>query len=252
MKSNKTAKERLIFALDVGDDLDEALALVDLLKDHVGMFKIGKEAFTRFGPAIVEAVAGHGTRVFLDLKFHDIPNTVARATEAALKMPVSMLTIHATGGTAMMREAAAAARRSPSEGTNETPLILAVTVLTSLGDDDVASLGFSLKAKDLVPRLALMAREAGVHGVVASPGDIRAIKQTCGDDFVVVTPGIRRVDDITGDDQKRTLTAEEAAAAGADYLVVGRPIRTAPDPVAAARRITDEISKGLAGRTGVH
>ncbi|HET57294.1 MAG TPA: orotidine-5'-phosphate decarboxylase [Deltaproteobacteria bacterium] len=252
MKSNKSAKERLIFALDVGDDLDEALALVDLLKDHVGMFKIGKEAFTRFGPAIVEAVARRDARVFLDLKFHDIPNTVARATDAALKMPVSMLTVHASGGTAMMSEAVAAAYRSVTPEKSEQPLILAVTVLTSLGDDDVVSLGFSLSTKDLVTRLALLAREAGVPGVVASPGDIRTIKQACGDDFIVVTPGIRQAGDIAGDDQKRTLTAAEAAAVGADYLVVGRPIRTASDPVAAARRITDEISEGLAGQSGRH
>lgn len=246
MKSNNPARERLIFALDVGDDLEDALEWVSLLKDHVGIFKVGKEAFTRFGPAIVEEIASRGGRVFLDLKFHDIPNTTARAVEAAMKMPLAMLNLHALGGSAMMRQAVeAAGTLSRNEGT-PLPLILAVTVLTSLNDADVEALGFASNTDSLVKRLALMARDCGVPGVVASARDVAPLRTLCGDDFVIVTPGIRMEGDVSGDDQKRTLTPMEAIAAGADYIVVGRPIRTSPDPVKAAVFIAGEISKGLA------
>lgn len=245
MKSNNPARERLIFALDVGENLAGALEWVSLLKDHVGLFKVGKEAFTRFGPAIVEEIASRGGRVFLDLKFHDIPNTTARAVEAAMKMPLAMLNLHALGGSTMMREAVEAAITLSRKEGIQLPLILAVTVLTSLNDRDVEDLGFASNTDSLVKRLALMARDSGVSGVVASARDVAPLRKLCGDDFIIVTPGIRMEGELSGDDQKRTLTPMEAIAAGADYIVAGRPIRTSPDPVKAAVSITEEISKGL-------
>ncbi len=249
---SESARDRLIFALDVGESLEEALELVDMLKDHVGVFKIGKEAFTRFGPSIVHETAGRGGKVFLDLKFHDIPNTVGRAVESALTMPVSMLTVHASGGSAMMKEATASVRRFADHGPAEPPLLLAVTVLTSLNDDDLKEIGFSLSTKDLVTRLASLAREAGIPGVVASPNDIAQIKKACGDDFIVVTPGIRLDDGETKDDQKRTLTPEQAIREGADFIVVGRPIRTAADPAKTARGIVDMISEAWESAASRH
>ncbi|MCK9229629.1 MAG: orotidine-5'-phosphate decarboxylase [Syntrophales bacterium] len=250
MKSNDPAGERLIFALDVGDGLDSALEWVSLLKDHVGLFKVGMEAFTRFGPVIVEEITSRGGKVFLDLKFHDIPNTTARAVEAAMKMPLAMINIHALGGSDMMRQTVDAAQKlSRNEGI-PLPLILAVTILTSLNDADVETLGFASGTDSLVKRLALMARDCGVPGVVASARDVTSLRRLCGDDFIIVTPGIRMAGDVPGDDQKRTLTPMEAITAGADYIVVGRPIRTSRDPVEAAASIVEEISKGLAKKPG--
>ncbi|MDD5475025.1 MAG: orotidine-5'-phosphate decarboxylase [Syntrophales bacterium] len=243
-KSSNPARDRLIFALDTGESLEEALGWVSLLRDHVGMFKIGKEIFTRFGPAIVEEIASRGGRIFLDLKFHDIPNTVARAVEAAMRMPVAMLNIHALGGSAMMKEAVKASIDLSKEKGVRPPIILAVTVLTSLDNEDVKTLGFSSGTKSLVKRLAVMARDSGVSGVVASPLDVAPLRKICGEDFLIVTPGIRLTRESSVDDQKRTLTPREAIAAGADYIVVGRPIRTAVDPVKTSEYITEEINRG--------
>ncbi|MBN2284064.1 MAG: orotidine-5'-phosphate decarboxylase [Deltaproteobacteria bacterium] len=244
---NDGGRERLIFALDVTDDMAAAMKWVDRLKNHVGLFKIGKEAFTRFGPAVVQAVLERGGRVFLDLKYHDIPNTVARAAENAVALDVSMLNVHAAGGRRMMTEAMEAVRTRAARLDRPVPIVLAVTVLTSLDDDDVAEVGFSLPAGDLAVRLAVLARDAGLSGVVASPREILPIREACGDSFVIVTPGIR-YDASGADDQKRTLAPKEAVRRGADYIVVGRPIRTAPDPLAVAEAIGEEISAGLALR----
>ncbi len=248
MKSSDRGKDHLIFALDVGDDFESALEWVALLKDHVGIFKVGKEAFTRFGPPLVEEIHALGAGVFLDLKFHDIPNTVARAAEAATRLKVEMFNVHALGGAAMMKNTAEAVRAAAEATGIIPPAVLAVTVLTSLNDRDLGDLGFQCTTGVLVPRLATLAQEAGLTGVVASAQDVPALRRTCGDDFVIVTPGIRLVEEVAGDDQKRTLTPKEAIAVGADFIVVGRPIRRADDPVAAAGKINIEIEEGLAAR----
>jgi orotidine-5'-phosphate decarboxylase len=239
---NNSLKERLIFALDATGDLAETLSWVVRLKDHVGMFKVGKEAFTRYGPEIVARITGAGGKVFLDLKFHDIPQTAARAAEAAVELGVSMFNMHALGGRKMLREAISSASRRAEELEISKPLILAVTVLTSLNSTDLEILGFRSSVEETVLNLAKLAQDAGAAGVVASPQDIAAVRNACGRNFVIVTPGIRGKTELTGDDQKRTLTAGEAARRGADYLVVGRPIRLAADPVAEADAIVREIS----------
>jgi orotidine-5'-phosphate decarboxylase len=245
---NSSARGRLIFALDAAGSMEEAMIWIDRLKDHVGMFKVGKESFTAFGPDIVTRIKDCGAAIFLDLKYHDIPQTVSRAAVAAAHLGVSMLNIHALGGKSMMEETIAALREDAARTGADTPLVLAVTVLTSLHDEDLQMLGFNMPAAALTVRLAQLAREAGLAGVVSSPQDIPAIRRACGDDFVIVTPGIRSARDDVPDDQKRVLTAEEAAYRGADYIVVGRPIRSAPDPEAAADGIVAAMSRGLAAR----
>ncbi len=246
---NSDPRGKLIFALDVGESLEEALSWVELLSGHVGLFKIGKEAFTFWGPDIVRQVQQRGGGVFLDLKFHDIPNTVARAAEAATDLRISMFNIHASGGKKMMSEAVSATRRFAEKRVLPVPVILAVTILTSLNDQDLLDIGFRGGMQETVLGLARMAQDAGVSGVVASPQDIAAIKAACGSDFLIVTPGIRGTG-AAADDQKRTLTPFEAVALGADYLVVGRPIRLALNPAMEADAIVDEMSRGIARRVG--
>jgi orotidine-5'-phosphate decarboxylase len=226
------------------------MSWVDRLRDRVGLFKIGKESFTLYGPEIVRRILGLGGKVFLDLKFHDIPNTVARAVEGALSLNVSMLNLHALGGKEMMAQAVAAVRRRSDEMHKPMPAILAVTVLTSLGDDDLRELGFRCSANALVLTLSKMAQDAGMTGVVASAQDIAAIRKSCGDDFLIVTPGIRGPHAVKSDDQKRTMTPEDAIYCGADYLVMGRPIRMADDPIFTVEQIIGEISAGLRARRG--
>ena len=253
---NKNAKERLIFALDIAEDIDRALEWVELLKDHVGMFKVGKEAFTHYGPDIISAIREVGGKVFLDLKFHDIPNTVVGAAEAAVKLGVSMFNLHALGGKKMMEETVQSVEKMAKQSGTPIPVILAVTVLTSLSDDDLEMLGFSGAAGEIVLNLARIARDAGVSGVVAPACEAVSIREACGEDFIIVAPGIRptcppealtgrRGMKIAGDDQKRTLTPREAIRRGADFIVVGRPIKMAKDPVGAADEISNEISEGL-------
>ena len=244
-KLNKTAKERLIFALDVGEGIDGALEWVELLKDHVGMFKVGKEAFTRYGPEIVSGIKGLGGKVFLDLKFHDIPHTVVKAAEAAVKLGVSMFNLHALGGKKMMEETVISAEKMAEQSGTPTPIILAVTVLTSLNGNDLEILGFSGAAEEVVLNLARLARDAGVSGVVAPARDVSSIKEACGENFVIVTPGIRGGVKVAGDDQKEIFTPREAIRRGADFIVVGRPIIMADDPARAADEICKEISEGL-------
>jgi orotidine-5'-phosphate decarboxylase len=214
---------QLLAALDV-DTTAQALALADQLRG------------TSEGPAVVQAIAGRGDRVFLDLKFHDIPQTVAGAIAAAARLGVWMVNVHAAGGSAMMRAAIDAAQKESARSGRPAPLVIAVTMLTSLSQPmlDEIGVGGSLPAQ--VQRLAALAKSAGLDGVVASPQEIGLVRAACGRDFVVVTPGIRSADDPK-DDQNRTLSALEAMAAGADYLVVGRPIIGASDPRAAAERI---------------
>jgi orotidine-5'-phosphate decarboxylase len=233
---------RILIALDVST-LAEATALADRLRGQVGGFKIGKQLFTAVGPEVVRALVSRGDRVFLDLKFHDIPNTVAGAVSAAADLGVWMLNVHASGGAAMMEAARQAADRSAARHGGAKPLVIAVTVLTSLDEDSLKAVGIDRDPLDLAVRLALIAQTAGLDGVVASPRETAAIRQACGPGFVIVTPGIRGGSAVAGpDDQQRTMTPAGAVAAGSSYLVVGRPITGAPDPREAARKINEDVA----------
>jgi orotidine-5'-phosphate decarboxylase len=247
---NRHPRERLIFALDTGGNIDEAISWVERLKKHVGLFKVGKESFAYYGPHIVQRIKTKGCQVFLDLKFHDIPNTVSAASLAAVALGVEMFNIHALGGKKMMADAVMAVREAARQSDLPAPIVLAVTVLTSLNDDDIRDMGFRLSARELALHLAKLAQESGVSGVVASAHDVQEIRRACGRDFVIVTPGIRG-NMTAGDDQKRVWTAKDAIECGADYIVVGRPIRTAEDPVYQAEKIVQEIAEGLAIREKV-
>jgi len=238
----------LIVALDV-DTLDEAREIVRRLGPQGVWYKVGKQLFTRHGPDSVRFLKDAGKKVFLDLKFHDIPNTVAKAAEGAVKLGVAMFNLHALGGREMMEKTVQAAERTAREAGVEKPLVLAVTVLTSLNDSDLADLGIPQTTQSLAAHLAAGAHRAGVGGVVASPQDILSIRKACGPGFAIVTPGIRLGGgEVEKDDQKRIDTPREAIRNGADYIVVGRPIRLAKDPVEAADRIVAEIALGLADR----
>src|SRR5262245_61267335 len=234
--------DQLLVALDV-DTAADARALADRLRGVVGGFKIGKRLFTSEGPALATELAARGDRVFLDLKFHDIPSTVAGAVRAATRLGVWMVNVHASGGSDMMRAARAGADEEAARLSRPAPLVIAVTVLTSLNDSALAEIGVNASAADQVERLARLTQAAGLDGVVASPQEIETVRRRCGSTFVIVTPGIR--DGASGagagagaqDDQNRTMTAADAIAAGSTYLVVGRPIIAAPDPRAAAERI---------------
>ena len=236
--SDDDPKDAVFAALDTVD-LGRAAALARALSGLVGGVKLGKEFFTAQGPDGVRAVAG-GERLFLDLKFHDIPNTVAGAVRAAVHLRPAILNVHASGGRAMMQAAAEAAREAAEDAEVPRPLVLAVTVLTSLDDDDLAAVGQKGPAQDQVLRLARLAQDSGLDGVVCSPWEIAALRGACGPGFVLLVPGIRP-DWAAQGDQKRVMTPAEARAAGADYLVIGRPITGADDPAAAARRIVEEL-----------
>jgi orotidine-5'-phosphate decarboxylase len=229
--------KELIVALDV-DTVEQAVSLAGSLRGLVGGFKIGSRLFTSHGPAFVEDLVARGHRVFLDLKFHDIPHTVAGAVAAATRLGVWMIDVHAGGGAAMMRAARQAAGEEASRRSRPLPLIIAVTVLTSFDEPTLAAVGVSSAVADQVKRLAQLAQSAGLDGVVASPHEIGLIREACGDGFTIVTPGIRNAADEKGD-QRRTLSAPGALTAGASYLVVGRPIIAAPDPRLAAERLAE-------------
>ncbi|HEV3057493.1 MAG TPA: orotidine-5'-phosphate decarboxylase [Vicinamibacterales bacterium] len=271
---------QLLVALDV-DTADAANALADRLRGVVGGFKIGSRLFTSVGPTFVETLTARGDRVFLDLKFHDIPSTVAGAVAAATRLGVWMVNVHASGGVAMMRAARAAADEEAACCGRAAPLVIAVTMLTSMDQRTTTEVGFADPVADQVGRLAALAAAAGLDGVVASPLEIGIVRRRCGDGFTIVTPGIRDGADErlrggaapvqrdrdrgagapagaergdgahaqrdrgvgapgVNDDQQRTLSAADALAAGATYLVVGRPIIAAADPRAAAERIAGD------------
>ena len=233
------ARDRLVVALDV-PTVEEALQVVDRLAGTVGMFKVGSQLFTAAGPGFVRDLVARQHRVFLDLKYHDIPNTVASAVAVAVRLGVTLVDVHSLGGRAMIEAAAAAL---PSVGTR----LLAITVLTSHDAAWLGQVGMSRRIPDAVRRLALLARDAGAHGVVASPHEISLVRETCGPDFLIVTPGIRPAGAEAGD-QSRAATPGAAIAAGADYIVVGRPILAASDPVAAAGAIVAEMEAAVARR----
>ena len=228
-------------ALDV-PSAAQVRQVVQTLGETVGTYKIGKQLFVAEGPQLVRDLVASGRKIFLDLKFHDIPNTVAEAVRSAAELGVSMLNVHASGGSRMLRAAVEAAAQSRAK-----PLVLAVTVLTSLSDSDLHEIGVSGNALSQVLRLAALARDAGCGGVVASAREARELRREMGEGFVIVTPGVRPAGAAVGD-QSRILTPTEAIAAGADYLVVGRPIRQADDPANAARQILTEIEMEPATR----
>jgi len=237
------ARKRLIFALDV-DAFAEAEKWVRLLHGQVGVFKVGKQLFTRCGPDVVRMVRAEGGEVFLDLKYHDIPNTVAMAGVEACRLGVRMFNVHALGGREMMAKTVAEVDARYPRGAKERPLLLAVTILTSSSEETLREVGIERSVREMVPRLARLAQEAGMDGVVASPQEVGLIRAACGADFAIVTPGVRPASAAL-DDQKRVMTPGEAIAAGADYLVIGRPISAAADPEAAAERILDEMDLAL-------
>ena len=230
--------DQLLVALDV-DTSRDARALADALRGIVGGFKIGSRLFTSDGPSIVEELAARGDRVFLDLKFHDIPNTVAGSVAAAVRLGAWMINVHASGGAAMMRAARDAADDEAARVGRPRPILIAVTVLTNLNQEALADVGIAHEIPDHVGRLATLAQTSGLDGVVASAQEIALIRHRCGPSFGIITPGIRGAGDAKGD-QSRTMSAPDALAAGASYLVVGRPIIAAPDPRAAAERIVME------------
>jgi len=223
-------QESVLVALDVPSS-ERALELVRVLEPHVGGFKIGLELFCASGPKIVEEIGA--SRVFLDLKFHDIPNTVAAACRVAAKMGVKIFNVHCLGGLDMMRAAVDATRE-----TDPNVLLIGVTILTSHDADSLSRLGLQDSPREAVLRMADLARAAGLDGVVCSPREILPVREACGADFLLVTPGIRPINTDLGD-QKRTLSPSEALQAGANYLVVGRPLTGAADPAAAAQKLFD-------------
>ncbi|MFZ5649973.1 MAG: orotidine-5'-phosphate decarboxylase [Bacillota bacterium] len=231
---------RLIVALDVNDP-GRALELVDRLKGCAGMFKVGMELFYAAGGRIVQDIKGRGCKVFLDLKLHDIPNTVARAARVLTGLGPDIINFHASGGPEMMKEASWAVRGEALKLGIQPPAVIAVTVLTSINAEILnKKIGVGWSVEDCVARWAKMTRDCGLDGVVASPGEVSAIREKCGGDFVIVTPGVRPAGSDAGD-QKRVMTPAGAISAGSTYIVVGRPITGSDDPLQSARKILDEI-----------
>jgi len=254
-KENKlTAKDKLIIALDV-DTSTKALDLARELQSVAGMFKVGSQLFTAAGPQIVRDIIALGSKVFLDLKFHDIPNTVAGAARSAAELGVSLFNVHASGGSEMMRRAVESVAEVAERTGMARSKVLAVSVLTSVDATILSQIGVSSTPEESVLRLVRLAESSGVDGVVASPQEIETIRRTVPRaEFLIVTPGIRPAN-TSKEDQKRIATPEAAIAAGASYIVVGRAITAAPDPLAAAHQIVAEMQRAeateLVNRSGV-
>lgn len=242
-------KQKLMLALDF-DSREKAEDWVHRLKAHVGCFKVGLQLFTKEGPELVRSIRARGGRIFLDVKYHDIPTTVAKACEAAASLGVDFVNVHALGGKAMMKAAAQALKATAERMRLPRTRLLAVTVLTS---HDARSLrrdvGLRAKPEAEVRRLALLAKDAGCDGVVCSPREIKPVRAACGPGFIIVTPGVRPAG-APKQDQKRTLTAGQAVAAGADHLVVGRPVTEAADPVEAVQALARDMHAALAKPKG--
>ena len=232
-------KPEIIIALDTASN-SRALDLVRTLRHQTRLFKVGLELYTAAGPAILREIRGLGAEVFLDLKLHDIPNTVARACREAARLGAAMIDLHLAGGAAMARRAVDEVDAVCTLNQLRRPAILGITVLTSLGDESLASLGIGRSATEQVLALAEIGKEAGLDGVVASPRELGALRSKVGEHFGLVTPGIRP-EGSPADDQVRTLTPREAVAAGADYLVIGRPVTGAEDPAGVLREIQRSI-----------
>jgi orotidine-5'-phosphate decarboxylase len=234
------AKSRLMLALDL-DSREKAEEWVHKLKLHSGYFKVGLQLFTLAGAEMVRSIRARGGRIFLDVKYHDIPHTVAKACESCCTMGIDFVNVHALGGKAMIKAAAQSLKESSARMRVQKPVLLAVTILTSHDSKTLREeLGLRGSPAKEVLRLAKMAQQAGAEGVVCSPKEIEAVRKACGESFIIVTPGIR-ASGAPKQDQKRTLSAGQAVAKGADYLVLGRPIMGAPDPVEAARAIVAEM-----------
>ena len=240
----ENVSDKIIVALDVATD-EEALAIVEELGDSVGAYKIGMQLYNACGPAILDEVAKRNGKVFLDLKFHDIPNTVASAARVVANFGVLMFDVHAGGGAAMMKAAVEALAEEAAKLGKERPLLIGITVLTSLSEEELqGEIGVARGLTEQVAALAKLAKDSGLDGVVASPQEIRIIREACGEDFLIVTPGIRPAD-AAANDQKRVKTPGEAVRDGADYLVIGRPITKAPDRKAAVAAITADMENSL-------
>ncbi|PLX96576.1 MAG: orotidine-5'-phosphate decarboxylase, partial [Desulfuromonas sp.] len=226
------------------DDFAAAENWVSQLHENVGVFKVGKQLFTRCGPEVVRMIREQGGEVFLDLKYHDIPNTVAKAAVEACKLGVRIFNVHALGGGEMMRQTVAEVDAYCAEAGIPRPRMLAVTILTSSTEETLREVGIERSVEEMVPRLAKLAKDSGFDGVVASPKEVGLIRAACGDDFAIVTPGVRPAF-ASMDDQKRVTTPADAISAGATALVIGRPISAAADPLDAAAKILDEIDEAL-------
>lgn len=233
------AKDRLIVALDV-DTKEEVEFLVDELKDEVGMFKVGLQLYTNLGNDIIKFIKDKGGKIFLDLKLHDIPNTVAQTVRVLTGQGVDMMNVHSQGGLEMMKKAKEISVETAKELGIEAPLLIAVTILTSLGDEEVKRIGYSKSSKDMVEFLGKLTRDATLDGVVCSPLEAGIIRDACGADFITVTPGVRPVGGDVGD-QKRITTPSKAIAGGSTYIVVGRPITKAANVKEAAKKIVAEM-----------
>lgn len=236
--TREDARSKIIFALDF-DTFNAAKHWVSVLAGRVGMFKVGKQLFTAHGPDIVRMIENFGAGVFLDLKYHDIPNTVAMASREAARLKVKLFNVHALGGYEMMARTAEMLKGEYPEG--ERSKVLAVTILTSSSEETLRGVGIDRPVEEMVVRLARLAKRAGIDGVVASPREVPLIREACGPDFLIVTPGVRP-SFASVDDQKRVMTPAEAVVAGSDYLVIGRPISAAVDPLQAVEAIVDEIA----------
>lgn len=236
-----TAKERLIVALDI-DTKEEVKNLVDALKEEVGMFKIGLQLYTSLGNDIIRYIKERECKIFLDLKLHDIPNTVAKSAKVLTGLGVDMFNVHSQGGLQMMADAKKASLKEAKALGINPPQLIAVTILTSLGDDEVSEIGYEHSAKDMVVHLGKLTESAGLDGVVCSTLEAGLIREACGSNFITVTPGVRPLGGDAGD-QKRITTPKAALEGGSTYIVIGRPITEAEDVVLAARKIVQEMEE---------